>query len=124
MSQRTRTLSFVTAAWMVFVWITRIRNAAGDGTLTSAGRATAYLLSAACLAGAAALAVIAARRGPERFVSVIVVAHAVIWVIRGAQIALGDRAVGFKVVHVVLALVWIGLAVLVVRSTRRVPAIA
>src|SRR3954454_4575569 len=113
MSQRTRTLSFVMAGWMAFVWITRIRNAAGDETLSSVARASAYILSAVCLAGAATLAVVAARRGPERLVVAlvvpIVVAHAAIWIIRATQIALGDRGVPFKVVHVVLGLVSVGL---------------
>jgi hypothetical protein len=122
-SDRTRNLTWVTAGWMVFVWATRIRNAAGDDTLSTAGRASAYVLSAGCLAGAAALAVLGARRGPVKYVVAIVVAHAAIWVLRGAQIALGDRSVPFKAVHVVLALVSIGLSVLVVRSTRRAPAL-
>jgi hypothetical protein len=119
MSSRTRALTFATAGWMVFVWVTRIRNAVGDDTLTAGGRATAYVLSAACLAGAAALAVFAARRAPERYVVPIVVAHAAVWVVRGTMIALDDRGVAFKLVHVVLALVSIGLAAAVVRSTRR-----
>ena len=125
MSNRTRNLTFVTAGWMTFVWITRIRNAADDATLSSTGRATAYLLSAACLAGAATLAIVAARRGPERLVVAlvipIVIAHGAIWIIRGTQILLGDRGVPFKVVHLLLGLVSVGLAVLVVRSTRRAP---
>jgi hypothetical protein len=123
MSSRTRNLTFLNAAWMVFVWVTRLRNAAGDDTLTTGGRATAYILSAGCLAGAAALAVVAARRGPERVVVPIVVAHAAIWVVRGTQIALDDRGVAFKAVHVVLAVASIALATALVRSTRRASAI-
>jgi hypothetical protein len=119
MSTRTRNLTFLNAAWMAFVWVTRIRNAAGDDTLTTGGRATAYILSAGFLAGAATLAVVAARRGPERAVAPIAVAHAAIWVLRGTQIALGDRGVAFKAVHVVLAIASIALATVLVRSTRR-----
>jgi len=119
MSYRTRTLAFVNAAWMTFVWVTRIRNAAGDDAISSTTRALAYTLSAACLAGAAALVVIGVRRGPIKLLIGIAYAHCAVWVIRGTQIALGDRGAAFKIVHVVLALISIGLGALLIRSASR-----
>jgi hypothetical protein len=119
MSSRTRTLAFVNAAWMTFVWVTRIRNAAGDDAISSTTRTLAYLLSGACLAAAAALIVIALRRGPVKLLIGIAYAHCAVWVLRGTQIALGDRGAAFKVVHVVLALVSIGLGALLIRSASR-----
>ncbi len=119
MSDRTRALAFVNAAWMTFVWITRIRNAAGDDVISSSTRTLAYLLSGACLTAAAALVLVGVRRRPVKLAIGIAYAHCAVWVIRGTQIALGDRGAAFKVVHVVLALVSIGLGALLIRSASR-----
>ncbi len=119
MTSRTRTLAFVNAAWMTFVWVTRIRNAAGDDTISSTTRTLAFLLSGACLTAAAALVVTAVRRRPVKLLIAIAYAHCAVWVLRGTQIALGDRGAAFKIVHVVLALVSIGLGALLIRSASR-----
>ncbi len=118
MSPRTRLLSVLTAAFMVLVWVTRIRNAAADDSISTATRTGAYALSAAGLVGAVLLLVFAARRSRPIWAVLVAGVHAVVWAVRGLQIALGPRPVGFKVVHVVLALVAIGLAIAVARSTR------
>ena len=61
-----------------------------------------------------ARAVPADAEGPSRVHAVgvrgVAAVHAGVWLVRGTGIALGDRALGFKVVHTVLALVSIGLA--------------
>ena len=103
---------------MTFVWVTRIRNAAGDDAMSTANRNGAFALSAVCLVGAAVVATLGARSSRPRWVVAIVVAHGLVWLVRGAQIAAGDRPPGFKVVHVALAAVSIALAAAIVRSTR------
>lgn len=118
MSPRTRVLTLSNAAFMGLVWVTRIRNAAGDDTISNGTRAAAFLLSAVCLGGAAALVVLALRGIAFRWVAAIVVAHAAIWLVRGTQIALGERSLGFKAVHVMLAVVSILLAAAVLRANR------
>lgn len=127
MRRSTRVACWVNAGWMAFVWSTRIKNAVGDATLSRRGQVIAYGLSAVCLVGAALLAVAAWRLAARKLVArrLIVsvgVIHAAIWVVRGVAIAAGSRAVGFKVVHVVLALISIGLAGWMISSVRRVTA--
>jgi hypothetical protein len=43
----------------------------------------------------------------------------VVWVVRGATIAFGSRSVGFKVVHVVLAVISVSLASWLIGEMRR-----
>lgn len=113
---RLRAALWANAAWMTFVWVTRIRNALGDDALSGAGQAQAYGLSALGLGGAAAMAWWGravsddGARVPVAGVRGVAAAHAGVWLVRGSAIAMGDRGVGFKVVHAVLALVSIGLA--------------
>lgn len=97
---------------MVFVWTTRLRNAAGEVWPT--------LLSMLCLAGAAALVVAAVRGGRwTRAVAPIVTAHGLIWAVRGVQIAGGDHSAAFIAVHLVLAVISIVLSVALVRAMRK-----
>lgn len=116
---RLRAALWANAAWMAFVWVTRIRNALGDDGLSTGGQVQAYGLSALGLGGAAAMAWWArsaceggegAAGVPVPGVRAVAAAHAGIWLVRGSAIAVGDRAAGFKVVHTVLALVSIALA--------------
>lgn len=111
---------------MTFVWVTRIRNALGDDKLSRAGQVQAYGLSILGLAGAVTLAwlVLGTRHRPltgRRSSVVIVIAglHAVVWVVRGVGIALGDRSIGFIVVHVVLAVVSVALAWWLIARVRQ-----
>jgi hypothetical protein len=102
---------------MTFVWVTRIRNAAADTDISDATRTGAYVLSAACLLGAAALAWVGWKGGPLVFARAVAAAHAVVWVVRGVQIATAGHSVGFVVVHEVLAVISILLSVWVWRAS-------
>jgi heme/copper-type cytochrome/quinol oxidase subunit 4 len=121
-SRATRTWSFVNAGWLAFIWITRIRNAVDDHTSSTANHAIAYVLSAICLVGAAALAVVAWRRLTTRAATNVIVGvaavHVGIWLVRGVQIAISDREFAFKAVHVTLGVISVALAVMLVRSVR------
>lgn len=85
-----------------------------------------YGLSILGLAGAVTLAwlVLGTRHRPltgRRSSVVIVIAglHAVVWVVRGVGIALGDRSIGFIVVHIVLAVVSVALAWWLIARVRQ-----
>ena len=117
MLDRLRLACWVTAGWMTFVWVTRIRNAASDTDISEATRTGAYVLSAACLSGAVALAWVGWKSGPLVLARVVAAAHAVVWVVRGVQIATAGHEVGFVVVHEVLAVISILLSVWVWRAS-------
>ena len=122
MQRTARVACWINAAWMTFVWVTRIRNAVGDSTLSTSGQVIAYGLSAVCLVGAAILVAAVWKSVATALVVPVGIAHSAIWVVRGIAIAVGSRAVGFKVVHVTLAVISIGLAGWMVSSIRRVDA--
>ncbi|HKY14351.1 MAG TPA: hypothetical protein VJM33_05465 [Microthrixaceae bacterium] len=105
-----RAASFVNAGWMAFVWVTRIRNAASDDEISSATRAGAYALSAACLIGAALLVWVGWRGSPLGLARIVVVAHGLVWVVRGLQIVFAGHDLAFVVVHEALAVISISLA--------------
>jgi hypothetical protein len=104
--------------WTAFVWLTRIRNALGDDGMTSRARTIALLTAVAFLAGAAAL--VWAHRVGRPWVRRATAAFGVVtilyWLIRMATILVRDHSAGFKVVHAVLAVVFVGLAGWAVRA--------
>jgi uncharacterized membrane protein YsdA (DUF1294 family) len=113
--------------WTVFVWgIVRVRNILGDDQLSAASQTWALVLSATLWLPAVVLgAVLAAsvvRHRPlpsaaRTGVAVLGVWTTVIWLIRGYDIAIAsDHETGFIVVHLVLAVISVGLAVLAARS--------
>jgi len=114
-------------AWTLFVWVGRIRNALGDAELTSSERLGPLLLAASFVVPALVLAVVlfaSARSsrgvGPVLRYGVLALAAwtCAVWAVRILDIAFGgDRAVGFIVVHAVLAVVS---AVLAVGAARAV----
>jgi hydrogenase/urease accessory protein HupE len=111
MTSRARVLAFVNVGWMAFVWTTRLRNDPDT---------TAVVLSVLCLGGALALLVVGLRRGPAVVAASIGIAHSVVWLVRGVQIALDtDRSVGFRVVHVILAIISISLGLALTRACMR-----
>lgn len=118
MHRNARIAAWVNAGWMAFVWITRIRNAAGDDQLSTSATALAYALSAIGLIGAVVLLAAAWKGIAVWLVVPVAIIEIVIWVVRGTTIALGDRAVGFKAVHVVLAAISVGLAAWLVSTMR------
>jgi hypothetical protein len=110
--------------WSLYVWSTRIRNAAGDDGLSSGSKAFSIVLSLTFVAFAVAAVVVAVRawsRPLVRAEALVLRAFAAwtvaVWVVRIPMIAVADHSVGFKVVHAVLGIISIVLAVVVWRST-------
>lgn len=97
---------YALAAWTLFTWGTRIRNAVGDHEPI-----TAYIVPAVLIVIALAAIARARRWGP-----LLVVAATVAWLVRVPFILAGDYSVGFKVVHTMLAVVTWLLAAWTVRS--------
>ena len=111
--------------WTLYVWITRISNAAGDAALSAGGKAFSIGLSSTFVGLALAGGVVAVRSwsrprtsGERALLTVFAAWTTVVWLIRVPMIALADHVVGFKVVHAMLGIISIGLAALVWRSTR------
>ena len=90
--------------WTLAVWIPRIRNIWVDDGLAVGGQLLRTLWAVIFLVLA-----VAALTG--RWWRVFIVWTVAFWVVRAVQIALADHDAGFIAVHVVLALVSIGLAV-------------
>lgn len=100
---------YLLAAWTLFTWGTRIRNAAGDHEPL-----TAYVVPL-LLIGIALVTIARARRwGP-----LLVVAASVAWLVRVPLIVAAGHGIGFTVVHTALAVVTWGLAAWTVRSQAR-----
>ena len=118
--RRPATVAFV--IWTFFVWTTRISNIWRDDGLTTGEKwsATAVAVSFTVLAIAVVVTFLR-RSGPRATLAVDALAAWTtgVWVVRAIGITFGDRSVGFKVVHVVLAAVSIGLAYLACREVRR-----
>jgi hypothetical protein len=102
----------VLAAWSLFLWATRIRNALGDDDLSGAETAWAVGVAVAFTLGALALLLAAVRR-PALVPTVRVVAGvtAVYWPVRVVLIAFGGHDAAFVAVHTVLGIVSVALAV-------------
>jgi hypothetical protein len=101
----------VLAGWTLFVWATRIRNAAADDDLSAGHKAWAITVAAAFTLGGLAVLVAAIRR--DRLVAAVRALGAVAvvyWPIRIVQIALADHSATFVAVHAVLGVVSVGLA--------------
>jgi hypothetical protein len=106
------------AGWTLFVWITRVRNVLGDDALTTGGRLAGLALSASFLGLAGLVLAGLVVRAPwlGRVTRALAAWTVVVWLVRGAGIALGDHSAGFVVVHVALGIVSIGLALAAVRA--------
>lgn len=112
-------------AWTVFMWSNRLRNIAAADDLagwTLAGRLlTAVLFTAAGLALAVTLAWYAATRHPFSLPLVtwlsgpLAVVGSAFWLIRSTTIILGDHDAEFVAIHLVLAVVSVGLSLWVLR---------
>ncbi len=118
--------------WTLFVWGGRLRNLWLDpGGFGSASRwsligSFAFSILAIAVVSLWLLGWFGQPRfaGPtSRFLRPVVLALAglttVVWVIRGVDIAIGDHEIAFIVVHVVLAVVSIGLAAVAVNRLSR-----
>jgi hypothetical protein len=112
-------------AWTLLVWTTRIGNIWRDGDLDAAAKwgRSALALSFTVLG----LVVVVALRRPARprllaAVGALAAWTTGVWIVRFAGIVAADHAVGFTVVHAVLAVVSIVLAGVAWRETRRLAA--
>ena len=127
--------ALVLSTWTILVWTTRIRNIWTDDSLSTSGqvgRTVLALVFTAFAAGTIGLWLRGRRHGREvpSWAGSLVQAFAawtvLVWIVRGVQIALADHSAAFIAVHLVLALVSIGLAAwaaaVIGRSSRQVPA--
>jgi hypothetical protein len=121
-------------AWNAFVFTTRISNVLADDQASAATKTWSIALAVVMLVGVVALAavLVTARSRPwraaeARVVQVVAGLTAVVWVIRGIEIATADYAgnrnipnpAGFKAVHLVLGIIAIVLAALSWRAAGR-----
>jgi hypothetical protein len=100
--------------WTLFVWVGRIRNVF-DGDEPKAGVIVPILLVVLAL-----IALVDRRRG----LPLLALATVAVWAVRVPLVLVRDHSIGFKVVHVVLALVSIGLAAVSMRALSRRRALA
>jgi hypothetical protein len=120
---RTRWPVALFVPWSVFVWVTRIVNALEDDT---ANKPLAVALALTVLAPAVLTGVVLvqARERPlagaeVRLWRAFAGWSSLVWLVRGAEIAVSDRNLDFKIVHVALGAVSIALAAATVGVTRR-----
>lgn len=123
-ARRDQLVAAALVAWTLFVWVGRIRNALADPDPAGATMLLSLSLAVPAVLVGVAL-VVSWRRGAGwgRATAVGLAALGVwtiaVWLVRAADIALGgDWGVGFVVVHLVLAVVSIGLAVPTVLAAR------
>ena len=110
--------------WTLFVWTTRIGTALGEDDLSTAARAGRVALAVSFTVVGLALVTVAGRSrgrdlhpGESRVVRLSAAWTVGVWLVRGVQIALADHDAAFVAVHLVLAVVSIGLAVVTTRAT-------
>lgn len=109
-----RAATYALAAWTLFTWGTRIRNAAQDGE-----DALAFVVPIVLTV----LAVMAIAR-PRRWARLLALAASLAWLVRVPFILLGDEGAAFKLVHTALAVVTWGLAAWTLRAEARHPVTA
>ena len=115
MSRHRWTISL--CVWTFVVWTTRIGNIWNDDALTGSekwGR-TALALSFTLLALAVVVALVRRAAWLRSAVVVLAAWTTAVWVVRAVGIATGDHEAAFIAVHLVLAVVSIGLSTLAVR---------
>ncbi len=131
---RTRSAVSVGAflVWTIFVWgIVRVRNIMGDADLTGSERTWPLVLAASLWVPAAVLLIVLVvtlirkkpfAKGATVGVAVLGVWTTLVWMVRAFDIALvSDRELPFILVHLVLAVISVGLAVLAARALRPDP---
>ena len=126
----------VFTAWTAYVWVSRISNALGNDSLSTASKAFSIVLSCSVLVLTAAAGVVAVRGWSRAWsrAEVLVLRVAAgwaggLWLVLVPKILIDGRPAGFdgnlaafKAVHVVLGIISVALAALVWRATTRVGA--
>ena len=114
----------VLVAITVVVWVVRVVNVFGDDSLSGSARLW-RLLVAGCFLAFAGLAVVVLsgrwaghRLGSTRLVAMFCLWTMVFWAVRSIGILLGDYDTEFTLVHVLLAVVSVGVAFPVYRLDR------
>lgn len=129
--------ALVLSAWTLFVWLNRVKNVLDDRVSAGGeleGWAFAWRIGVGIgfctLAAIGAVLVVAALRNERNSASDALTDPATgffaafaglgiaWWAIRGVGTLAADFAVGFKIVHTILALVTIGLGLLVLRVAK------
>lgn len=121
MSTARRPATVVLVVWTLLVWTTRISNIWGDQALSDGekwGR-TALAMSFTLLALGVAVALWRRAGSLRAAVTALAAWTVLVWVVRSVGIATGDHDTAFVVVHLVLAVVSIGLAGAAVRAGGR-----
>ncbi len=99
-------------AWTLFVWGTRIRNIIEDDELAGFEQiwrtGLAVGLTVLALGGLAALV---SHKAVRPAITALAGVTVVAWVVRGISIAFADHSAAFIAIHLVLAIVSIGLSV-------------
>jgi hypothetical protein len=115
---------FAFGLWTLFVWTTRIGTALGEDDLSAAARTGRVALAFSFTVVGLVLVTVAWRSrgrglhpGEIRVVRLSAAWTVGVWLVRGVQIALADHEAGFIAVHLVLAVVSIGLAAMTTGAT-------
>ena len=114
----------VLVAITVVVWVVRVVNVFGDDSLSGSARLWRLLVAGCFLAFAGlAVAVLSGRwaghrLGSTRLVAMFCLWTMVFWAVRSTGILLGDYDAEFTLVHVLLAVVSVGVAFPVYRLDR------
>ena len=114
----------VLVAVTVVVWVVRVVNVFGDDSLSGSARLWRLLVAGCFLAFAGlAVAVLSGRwaghrLGSTRLVAMFCLWTMVFWAVRSTGILLGDYDTEFTLVHVLLAVVSVGVAFPVYRLDR------
>ena len=114
----------VLVAVTVVVWVVRVVNVFGDDSLSGSARLWRQLVAGCFLAFAGlAVAVLSGRwaghrLGSTRLVAMFCLWTMVFWAVRSTGILLGDYDTEFTLVHVLLAVVSVGVAFPVYRLDR------
>jgi hypothetical protein len=108
-------------AWSAGIWLTRVRNIFTDESLDATGKVL-WLVPALGLGLGGVLALWAwwqGRAGLARPLAAVLLATIVYWPVRTVIMLFGDHSVGFRLVHLALAIVSVGLAVAAGRRLQR-----
>jgi hypothetical protein len=104
-----RVPTYALAAWTLFVWLTRVRNASADDESITAFILPGLLVVLAGLALAK----------PRRWGRLLAIGASAVWLVRVPMILLADHDVPFKVVHTGLAVITWALAAWTLRAEAR-----